>query len=553
MFLVPTQGVAAQNTDLSGVLSRVNTPSVDRTWSDLTLKYKDQFHDSEMLQEEIDLIHTSVPELVSMEVIGQTIQGKNITSLCITNELNTEQKAKTLVVAQHHAREQISVETALRFMLYLLNSYGVDETITEYVDTIEIYVIPGLNLDALDVVVNDGNHWLRKNLRPYDDDGDGAVDEDSAEDVDGDGAIASYDVYTKSGDPLDEPVYQYTYYEGIDNDGDGLVNEDPIGLVDLNRNYATFWASGSGSSSDPLAQTYHGTAAFSEPETQAYRDFVLDHVFGITYSLHSGINATWFAGDATGRWAEPALYNLVLGDFNEILPPSYNAAGDYASEQKESLAAGNGLWDDWMYHVRGSIVPVTFELYRNASVVADGFETEYINNATHRIMEWNGIYGYFNPVADYIQDLWVDVKPAFDYLLEMTPRLDLDIDALNFASGDTDSITVSVVAESLDRRLGTRDEIQVLGEDDSLIFYWDPLGAGLSFAQEVVFEFPVDLESVNYTIRVGNDYVGYAEYICTLSGMAPLPIVDPLLIGGIAIAVVVIIIPIVYLKTRPST
>ena len=58
---------------------------------------------------------------------------------------------------------------------------------------------------------------------------------------------------------------------------------------------------------------------------------------------------------------------------------------------------------------------------------------------------------------------------------------------------------------------------------------------------------------MNYTIRVGNDYVGYAEYICTLSAMTPLPIVDPLLIGGIAIAVVVIIIPIVYLKTRPST
>lgn len=552
MFLIPAQGVAAQSTDLSGVLYRVNTPSVDRSWSDLTLIYEDEFHDTDMLQEEIDMILTSVPELVSMEVIGQTIQGRNITSFCITNELITEQKAKTLVVSYHHGREQISVEITLRFMLYLLNSYGVDETITEYVDTIEIYIIPALNLDALDVVVNGGDHWLRKNLRPYDDDGDGQFDEDSAEDVDGDGYIASYDVYNKGVDPLESPVYSYTYYEGIDNDGDGLVNEDPIGLVDINRNYATFWGTGSGSSSDPLAQTYRGTAAFSEPETQAFRDFALNHVFGMTYSLHSGINATFFAGDASGSWTEPELYNSMLGDFAEILPPSFNAAGDYAKEQKESLAAGSGLWDDWMYHVRGSIAPVTLELYRNASVVADGFETEVLNNSTHRIMKWTGIYGYFNPVEAYIEALWVDVKPAFDYLLEMTPRLDLDINALNFATGDTDSITVSFVAESLDRRLGTEDEIQVRGEDDSLIFYFDPLLAGHDIAEQAVFEFPVDLESVNYTVKVGNEYVGYAEYICTLSGMEPLPIVDPLLIGGIAIAVVIVIVPIVYLKTRTS-
>jgi len=352
---------------------------------------------------------------------------------------------------------------------------------------------------------------------------------------------------------LDEPVYSYTYYEGVDNDGDGLINEDPIGLVDLNRNYATFWGIGSGSSNDPLAQTYRGTEAFSEPETEAFRDFTTNHVFGMTYSLHSGINATYFPGDVSGRYAEPSLYNSMLGDFADILPPSYNDYGDYLERQDEDLATGSGLWSEWMYHARGSIAPICFELYRNASVVADGFETEFSNNATHRILEWKGIYGYFNPVADFIQDLWIDVKPAFDYLLEMTPRIDLDIDALNFVTGDTDSITVSVVAESLDRRIGTEDEIQVLGEDDSIIFYWDPLRAGGDIAEQVVFEFPVDLESVNYTIRVGNDYVGYAEYICTLSGMTPLPAVDPLLIGGIAIAVVIIIVPIVYLKTRPST
>lgn len=40
--------------------------------------------------------------------------------------------------------------------------------------------------------------------------------------------------------------------------------------VDLNRNFGKAWG-GSGSSSNPNSETYRGTAAFSEPETQAVR------------------------------------------------------------------------------------------------------------------------------------------------------------------------------------------------------------------------------------------------------------------------------------------
>ena len=160
-------------------IERVETPSVNRTWSDISLIYQDEWHDPAEVDEEIELIHSTVPELVDIEVIGESYQGRNITCIRITNELNTEQKAKTQVNAHHHAREQITVELSLRFIIYLLNNYGENETITEYVDTQEIYVIPTLNPDGLERVVNEEDYWLRKNLRPYDDDGDGLIDEDS--------------------------------------------------------------------------------------------------------------------------------------------------------------------------------------------------------------------------------------------------------------------------------------------------------------------------------------------------------------------------------------
>jgi len=46
--------------------------------------------------------------------------------------------------------------------------------------------------------------------------------------------------------------------------------------VDLNRNWDWHWA-GVGASQDPCSDTFAGTHAFSEPETRAVSDFILDH------------------------------------------------------------------------------------------------------------------------------------------------------------------------------------------------------------------------------------------------------------------------------------
>ena len=141
MVLAPIQVMATEAPSGVPTIEKVNTPSVTKTWGTLSLLYEDQFHDPVELDEEIEYIHTTVPQLVDLEVIGQSYEGRNITCLRITNEQNSVQKAKTLIVTQHHGREQITVEMALRFMHHLLNNYGVDDTITEYVDTQEIFYV----------------------------------------------------------------------------------------------------------------------------------------------------------------------------------------------------------------------------------------------------------------------------------------------------------------------------------------------------------------------------------------------------------------------------
>lgn len=46
--------------------------------------------------------------------------------------------------------------------------------------------------------------------------------------------------------------------------------------VDLNRNWDFHWGE-TGASDDPCRETYAGSRAFSEPETTAVSDFIMDH------------------------------------------------------------------------------------------------------------------------------------------------------------------------------------------------------------------------------------------------------------------------------------
>lgn len=532
-------------------MEKVVTPSVVRTWDPVTLLYDEQFHDPAEVDEEIENMNSLVPELVDLEIIGQSYEGRNLTCLRITNELNTVQKAKTLVVAQHHGREQITVELALRFILHLLNNYGVDDTITEYVDTQEIFIIPTLNPDALEIVVNEGNHWLRKNLRPYDNDGDGLFAEDDLEDVDGDGWISNFYVYEKDY-PSEEPNFFYDvdweYWEGIDNDEDGLVNEDEVGLVDLNRNYPTFWGLNDPDLQNPITQIYCGTAPFSEPETQAFRDFTLNHRFAMAYSLHSGINTTYFPTDENEDWTEPVLYYQMASDYADILPDGFNEYLGYIPSVISEEAGTSGGWGEWMYYERGTTVPITFEIYHNASVDLEEAHVIIENNNTHIIREWEGIYGYFNPVEAGIDPLWEDLILSFEYLLEMTPRIDPTFTGITGETNAGEVMTLSTRTECLSPRLGSKDSILILDAAGNVLNSTIVVGGGQSLTDQVTIILPEDVTSSGLSIFVGNNYTGFTEFVLSLGTPTSL---DPLLIGiVVGVAIVAIVLVVYFAKIR---
>ena len=55
--------------------------------------------------------------------------------------------------------------------------------------------------------------------------------------------------------------------EGIDNDGDGRVNEDPPGYLDMNRNWGFMWQ-------PYYVQSGSGDFPFSAANTKAISDFI---------------------------------------------------------------------------------------------------------------------------------------------------------------------------------------------------------------------------------------------------------------------------------------
>jgi predicted deacylase len=133
---------------------------------------------------------------------------------------------------------------------------------------------------------------------------------------------------------------------------------DGVG-VDTNRNFAHGWG-GEGASPNPEDGNYAGTAAFSEPESAAVRDFVQGHAELVAHlDLHSyGQLVLYPWGDvfqaAPDDAALAATADAIAGEM-ELFGTSYTALQGVALYP----AAGNAI--DWTYGAAG-LHAITMEL-----------------------------------------------------------------------------------------------------------------------------------------------------------------------------------------------
>jgi carboxypeptidase T len=97
--------------------------------------------------------------------IKTTWEGRYLWAMKVSDYpwLEEPEEPDVLYLGCHHGNEKISVEVPMYFLNYLVDNYGVNATVTELVDTREIWIVPMVNPD--------GHVWdTRKNRR---DNGDG--------------------------------------------------------------------------------------------------------------------------------------------------------------------------------------------------------------------------------------------------------------------------------------------------------------------------------------------------------------------------------------------
>ncbi len=182
-----------------------------------------------------------------------------------------------------HGNEFTGTEVCLYIIDKLVSGYGSDRDITELVDKKVFYICPIVNPDGVYNSV-EKNMSQRQNSMMKDDDGDGKINEDGPDDLNGDGYITQFRCQDDIGryviDDLDprlmirlgekEETTKQRYSvitEDKDNDGDGKRGEDSESGIDLNRNFPEGWFTDDG------MQGGQGDYPTSAPESHAIAEF----------------------------------------------------------------------------------------------------------------------------------------------------------------------------------------------------------------------------------------------------------------------------------------
>jgi hypothetical protein len=247
------------------------------------------------------------PQLTKLEVIGHTVQGREILALKMTQGARDEvdgSRPAVLYSALQHAREWIAAEVDRRNLEYFIAQWRANnKQVKNMLKNRELWFILVMNPDGYEYTFQSPETRLwRKNLR--------------------------------------------------DNDNNHVVN---IGDgVDPNRNYPLHWNyDQEGSSSITSSETYRGPSAGSEPETQAIIDLFNRVPFNFQVNYHSFgpwllYPQGWQIGTPTaddpifyslsGNKDNPAIADFTPGLSSDVLYVTNGEETDYVNATHGTIA-----------------------------------------------------------------------------------------------------------------------------------------------------------------------------------------------------------------------
>ncbi|QDU91486.1 Carboxypeptidase T precursor [Pirellulimonas nuda] len=305
------------------------------------------------------------PEVCRLQSVGKSHQGRELWVLTITDQAGapeTEAERPAFWIdGGIHANEVQAVDVVLYTAWFLCESRGRNAMVDRLLSERVFYLMPMMSPDSRAAHMENPNttHSPRSGQAPIDNDRDGLVNEDPADDLDGDGHITQMRVADPNGrwkpdpdfpqlmvraKPDEAGSYRMLDAEGIDNDGDGLVNEDGDGHYDPNRDWAWQWQP------DYVQRGAH-RYPFSLPENRAVADFIAAHPhIGGAQSYHNtGGMILRGPGSKSDRWPgeDIAVYDRLAEKGTQMLP-GYR----YINTAEELYEVWGGE-TDWLYGMQG--------------------------------------------------------------------------------------------------------------------------------------------------------------------------------------------------------
>ena len=221
--------------------------------------------------------------LATLSTLARTREGREVFLLTI-GDGKIDNRPGILVLGGVDATQLVGSELAVRMARQLVERAGEDKATARLLEQVTFYIIPRTSPDACELFFDKPSNERTTNTRPIDDDNDGRIDEDGPDDLNGDGWITAMRVEEPGGPYITHPDDARVmiladpkkgergrwslYVEGVDNDGDGRLNEDPAGGVAFDRNFSFNYA---------YFEAGAGPYQVSEPETQAVAEFAFAH------------------------------------------------------------------------------------------------------------------------------------------------------------------------------------------------------------------------------------------------------------------------------------
>lgn len=240
---------------------------------------------------EMDTLIQYYPNIVTRKLLGYSVENRPIHSIRFFVGDTTQVKPQILFTSLHHSQEPGSVHSLIFFMHFLSEHYGQDAEITYLLDHLDIYFVPYINPDG----------------------------------------------------------YAYNFANNPNGGGTWRKNRKNNGLlstgVDLNRNYGYEWGFDN-IGSQPIGSSpwYRGENAFSEPESQAMREFINGKSIKMAINWHSYGNLLIYPWNYKNiQTADSAVYVR----FSEVMCSENDFR--YGTVAETYGYQSNGDADDWAY------------------------------------------------------------------------------------------------------------------------------------------------------------------------------------------------------------